>query len=362
MEMNGPAQRCEADPTPPAEGCPALKPNHHKEVQAMRTITALFDSRPDAERAVESMVQRHNLDRSLIQVHAAGAANATAGTHERRDEAHHGFVSPLDALGLPPDDHVSYAEGLRRGGILVSVRAPEDRLDAVADALESNGAVDLDARETDWREGGWTGGGGGLIGGKAAGSSATPTSMPAVNPDAGQAGWTGGGGAIAATAATATRAESDVTHSTYAGLSHIGARATDEDINQPVNAGIASAPPVRPAGPAALAAAGAGASASALRGSGADARRAASEGFEGPGSGAGPAAGGAAAGAQAGPTGGPTGGTSMAADTGSRAPQTSGSTTTGLGRDGTVPAAEEPPRTAKRDASRGGTRVRSYPA
>lgn len=178
--------------------------NNREEPHGMCTITGLFDSRPDAERAVEYMVQHHDIDRSAIEVHAAGPENATAGTHERRDESHHGFVSSLHTLGLPEEDRVTYAEGMRRGGILVSVQAPEDKLDAVADAFESNGAVDLEAREAEWRQGGWTGGGGGLIGGaSAAGGASTSAPLPAANPDAGNAGWTGSGGTIASSAATA---------------------------------------------------------------------------------------------------------------------------------------------------------------
>ncbi|MBK1659821.1 hypothetical protein CKO45_16440, partial [Paracraurococcus ruber] len=284
----------------------------------MRTITGLFDSRPDAERAVEYMVQHHGIDRNLIQVHAAGTENATAGTFEPRSEDHHGFIAALQDLGLPEEDSLSYAEGMRRGGILVSVRAPQDRLDAIADAFESNGAVDLDSREAEWRQGGWAGGGGfvdqgqaqrdhqrgsghaaarpadrdqarlgaighgapghgpgaggmaaptgrgdaglGVIGSRSAGSSATPDSLPAVNPDAGNAGWTGGGGGIAAAAARNPGGSNDDIGSTYAGTRYVGARATDEDITKPVNAGVASTPAVRPAGPAALAAASSGAS------------------------------------------------------------------------------------------------------
>lgn len=112
----------------------------------MPTITGLFDSRPDAERAVEYLVQHHGIDRRVIQVHAAGSENVTAGTHERRDESHHGFVAPPD---LPEANRIAFAEGLRRGGILVSVRVPEDRQSAVADAFRSNGAADLTARGQD---------------------------------------------------------------------------------------------------------------------------------------------------------------------------------------------------------------------
>ncbi|MCB4823408.1 YsnF/AvaK domain-containing protein [Roseicella aerolata] len=208
---------------PPAS---RLAPNQ-QEAQGMRTITGLFDSRPDAERAVEYMVQHHDIDRNAIQVHAAGSENVTAGTHERRDESHHGFVASLHDLSLPEEDRITYAEGLRRGGILVSVRAPEDRLDKVADAFESNGAVDLEAREAEWRQGGWTGGGGGVIGGMAGGKDA------------------------AGPAST--------------GTGQGGARATNAGTAKPVDAGIAP-PPVRPVGPAAQAVAGAGTGTSAPRG------------------------------------------------------------------------------------------------
>ena len=136
----------------------------------MRTITGLFDSRPEAERAVETMVQEYGLDRDRVQVHAAGPDNATAGTHERRDEAHHGFLASLKALFMPDQDRAFYGEGVRRGGILVAAEVPEDLVQKVSDAFERHGAVDLDAREAEWRAGGWTGGewtgGGGLIGGQ----------------------------------------------------------------------------------------------------------------------------------------------------------------------------------------------------
>jgi uncharacterized protein (TIGR02271 family) len=135
---------------PPPEETPTDMANH--------TITALFDSRPEAERAVEHLVQQMGLDRNAVRVHAAGAENATAGTHERRSEDHHGFLASLRDLFMPEEDRATYAEGVRRGGILVSVEVPEERLNDAAAALEDAGAVDLDAREAEWRASGWTGG------------------------------------------------------------------------------------------------------------------------------------------------------------------------------------------------------------
>ncbi|WP_206664522.1 YsnF/AvaK domain-containing protein, partial [Dankookia rubra] len=300
-------------PPHPAPGTGNKKQERH----VMRTITGLFDSRPEAERAVQSIIQEHGLGRDRVQIHAASDAG--------RDTAQHGVPASLRTLPIPEQDRVLYQEGIRRGGVLVSAEVAEAMVWPVGEALERHGAVDLDAREAEWHASGpgggpvtgaagaggpgagaagtdvagaageWTGGGG-LIGGRSAGSSATQDSLPAVNPDASGRGWTGGGGAIGSTASTRDTPEQAGVGSTYAGTSYIGARSTDEDITKPINAGIASSPPVRPAGPAALAAAGAGASTSALRGSERDVTLAASVGNEGPGTGAGPAAGSAAAG------------------------------------------------------------------
>ncbi|MBV1795784.1 YsnF/AvaK domain-containing protein [Siccirubricoccus sp. G192] len=123
----------------------------------MRTITGLFDSRPEAERAVEMLVQQCGIDRDNVQVYAAGSENVTAGTMEPRSEDHHGFLASLRDLFLPDEDRATYAEGVRRGGIMVAAQVPDERLDEAMEAFERSGAVDLDTREQEWRQQGWTG-------------------------------------------------------------------------------------------------------------------------------------------------------------------------------------------------------------
>jgi hypothetical protein len=91
----------------------------------MRTITGLFDSRAEAERAVETLVQQHGLPRDRIQVQSAGSANATAGTMEARSESHHGFRTE--------------ETGDQAGGIMVSVLVPDDQAAAALDALARHG-------------------------------------------------------------------------------------------------------------------------------------------------------------------------------------------------------------------------------
>lgn len=89
----------------------------------MRTITSLFDSRAEAERAVETLVQQLDYPRDRIQVQAAGADNATAGTQDRRSEGHHGF-----------DRGHGGGEG-----ILVSLLIEDNQVEKASQALESNG-------------------------------------------------------------------------------------------------------------------------------------------------------------------------------------------------------------------------------
>lgn len=114
-------------------------------------MTALFDSRAAAERAVEHLVQRCGLDRAAIRVHAGGEENVAAGTHARRSEDHHGFVanSGSDAglpQDLPPEDRLAFADRLRQGGIVVMAAVPDHLHDDAIRACEENGAVALDDR------------------------------------------------------------------------------------------------------------------------------------------------------------------------------------------------------------------------
>ena len=119
---------------------------------ATHTISAMFDNRAEAERAIEALVSEVGLHRSSVRMDDGAGA---AGTLQPEQEK--GFFASLKELFVPEEDSHTYAEGLRRGSMLVSAQLDEAQMDRAMDVLEQHGAVDLNERETEWRSGGWTG-------------------------------------------------------------------------------------------------------------------------------------------------------------------------------------------------------------
>jgi hypothetical protein len=68
-----------------------------------------------------------------------------------------GLAGALVDAGVDEGDAHAYAEGVRRGGALVTVRASETEVDRIVDILDDEGTVDFNERETSWRSEGWTG-------------------------------------------------------------------------------------------------------------------------------------------------------------------------------------------------------------
>jgi uncharacterized protein (TIGR02271 family) len=57
-----------------------------------------------------------------------------------------GLVGALTNLGVPEDEAEHYAEGVRRGGILVTVQAPNERSDEAVDILNRHNPIDRDTK------------------------------------------------------------------------------------------------------------------------------------------------------------------------------------------------------------------------
>ncbi len=117
-----------------------------------RALTAFFDTKGAAQQAVSDIetagVPRHDI--TMVEGGTATVGTASAPEHE-------GFLAYLKDMFMPDEDRYAYAEGLRRGGYLVSVKTGQVDTDRVLDILDRDGAVDMDGRETTWRSEGWTG-------------------------------------------------------------------------------------------------------------------------------------------------------------------------------------------------------------
>ncbi|HJU23775.1 MAG TPA: hypothetical protein VJ891_14815 [Casimicrobiaceae bacterium] len=68
-----------------------------------------------------------------------------------------GLIGGLTDMGVPRADAEYYAEAVRRGGALVTVRADDARAERAAEMMRSHGAIDIERRAEQWRERGWTG-------------------------------------------------------------------------------------------------------------------------------------------------------------------------------------------------------------
>jgi stress response protein YsnF len=66
-----------------------------------------------------------------------------------------GIIGALTDLGVPEEDAHYYAEGVRRGGVLVTVATDDATADRAAEIMRRYGAVDIDERAQQWRSSGW---------------------------------------------------------------------------------------------------------------------------------------------------------------------------------------------------------------
>lgn len=116
-------------------------------------VTAFFDSRRDADAAIER-VAALGVPHDDIRI-VEGNERAAGSTVEHEEDK--GFFEALKDFFMPDDDRHTYAEGLNRGGYLVSINTSMEHRDRIVDILDDEGTVDMDEREATWRADGWEG-------------------------------------------------------------------------------------------------------------------------------------------------------------------------------------------------------------
>jgi uncharacterized protein (TIGR02271 family) len=140
-----------------------------------RTVTALYDTREEAESARQRLSSAVDVSKARI-IDKQSTSSGQSGRHGLND------------VYMSHEDRHAYGEGIRRGGFLLcaEVDGHEDS-DKIVRILEETSSVDLDDRQQSWKSEGWSpyqasgssgAAGGGMLGGTAgtSGTSAMGTS------------------------------------------------------------------------------------------------------------------------------------------------------------------------------------------
>jgi uncharacterized protein (TIGR02271 family) len=131
----------------------------------VNTVVGLLDNRAEAEKAVRDLVSA-GFTRDHIHVTASDVEyERELGTRPPAGESSgfRGFMERLGLwesrrrdIGLPAEDIGYYSEGVRRGGLLVSVETDEGHIDRAAEILEDHGAVNVEEKAAEWQRSGWS--------------------------------------------------------------------------------------------------------------------------------------------------------------------------------------------------------------
>ncbi len=115
-----------------------------------RTLTALFDTRDDAEAGRQRLINAR-VDADDIRIHDKD--HISDAGYQRLEDA--GLWASVKNAFLPDEDRHVYEEGLRRGGYLLVADVDSDDIDDAIRALETTKGVDIEERAAGWRAEGW---------------------------------------------------------------------------------------------------------------------------------------------------------------------------------------------------------------
>ncbi len=111
-----------------------------------RTVTALYDSRSEADSACERLTS---------QFETCSAKIIDQGSSAEGDSGNETYT-PLSTLYVSDEDRDAYGEGVRRGGFMLCAEVASDEdADRIVEVLEQTSPVDMDQRQQDWRSEGW---------------------------------------------------------------------------------------------------------------------------------------------------------------------------------------------------------------
>jgi uncharacterized protein (TIGR02271 family) len=117
-----------------------------------RTVTALFDSRSDAE-AAKQRLQQSRIDADNIAIHDKSSSGFNENSYSSSSDP--GMWASIKNAFLPDEDRHTYEEGVRRGGVLLTADVDETCVDDAVRILEESSTVDIEDRSQQWRSSGW---------------------------------------------------------------------------------------------------------------------------------------------------------------------------------------------------------------
>jgi len=121
------------------------RPENQEDHQMNRTVSALYETRAEAERALEAL-RAHGLAEHA-EIHDEEGSDSEAG---------HGAQGRLRRLFGGHQDHHTYAEGIRRGHILLTTRVDDTKETLAAELMDAATPLDVSAHEAVWRREGWS--------------------------------------------------------------------------------------------------------------------------------------------------------------------------------------------------------------
>jgi len=120
---------------------------------SQHTLTAFFRERSDAEEATRELMSA-GIAEANVRLVPGKEPEIIAATDTDNDGK--GFWESLGDFFFPPGDRELYAEGLRRGGYLVTVsNLTETQHQTALDILDDEGTIDVDEWSDSWRADGW---------------------------------------------------------------------------------------------------------------------------------------------------------------------------------------------------------------
>lgn len=109
-----------------------------------RTVTALYDTRAEAEAAKQRLS-------AAVDVDSARIIDKESGNSGQQEQG-----SSLGGVAMSHEDRHAYGEGIRRGGFMLCAEVDDDEnADKIVSILEETSSVDLDDRQESWRSEGW---------------------------------------------------------------------------------------------------------------------------------------------------------------------------------------------------------------